>query len=596
MLDIKLKEKIKKYINGIWGFEILILVVLSILLTISCVKEFNNVNKYNKAGIFDALFDEQKFIKDTIYNETEEIARMIYYISNDLQYIEYEDIDNQIESEMHLENLSNTYRYAILNKNTGNLVTNDYGLEGFYGPSYGVVGEDDIAKYMSNRGFAYIVIDNVNTFNAHINNSGEYLEKDLLGDYEEFYYAYPEGYNSLIMEKAMTAKLIILGIIIVIILLLKLSINFLINREEVNLRIKTIHRLVYVLRYGFKYKYTRNKLIVAFAAAIIVIVGYLYLVGSIRSQNLLVEFLTRYPFKGTLIIVLIPLLCIVYTVKKTLDISIINEGLKKLNEGNLDYNIEDTGQREVKELVDNINQIKDGYKIAVNEKVKNEKLKTELISNVSHDLKTPLTSIINYVNILKNSDITEEERKDYLDILEKKSLKLKVLVDDLFEVSKLNSGKMVLNKSDVDIISLVHQGVGEYSSLYEEKNIEFKVLSEEDELVLNLDGKLMSRVFENIIINALKYSLDNTRVYINIMNGDKYIEVNFKNISNYEMNFNEEEIFERFARADESRNSSIEGSGIGLSIARSIVELHNGNIKIEVEGDMFKLYIKIPKN
>jgi len=590
-----LKEKIKKYLNAIWGFEILTLIILIVFLASNYVKEFNNINKYNKARIFDALLDEKKFIKDTIYSETEEIGRVIYNLSNNLQNIEEDYVDVRIENEIDLEGLNNTYKYAILNKSTGNIITNDYGLEGFYGPNYGIVDSKDILRYLQSRGFANIIIDNINNFNSHINNNTDYVDKEVLSNYEEFYYAYPEGYKLLIREKAMTAKLIILANILVAILLLKLLINFVTNKKEVNLRINVIYRMIYVLRYGFKYKYTRNKLIAAIIAAITVIVGYLYLVGSIRSQNLLVTFLIRYPFKGTLFIVLIPLLCIIYTVKKTLDIAMINEGLKKLNDGNLDCNIEDIGQREVKELISNINQIKDGYKIAVNEKVKNEKLKTELISNVSHDLKTPLTSIINYVNILKDPKITEEERADYLSILEKKSLKLKGLIDDLFEVSKLNSGKMILNKCDVDIISLVHQGVGEYSTLYEEKNIEFKVLSEDDELVINLDGKLMSRVFENIIINALKYSLENTRVYVNIINNENDVEINFKNISNYEMNFNEEEIFERFARADESRNSSVEGSGIGLAIARSIVELHNGNIRIEIEGDMFKLYVKIPK-
>lgn len=595
MLGIKLKEIIKKYLGRIWGFEILILVILIGFLSINYVKEFKNVNKENGVGIFDALFDEKEFIRNIIYKEAEELSSMIYYLSDDLKYIDYDFVDKEIEAKMYEEDLKNTYKYAVLNKTTGNIVTNDHSLEEFYGPNYGMVNSDDIFKYLESRGFASIMVDNINTYNAYVNSEIKYVDKESIANYEEFYYTYPEGYKSLIRENAMAAKLMIVMTIIAISILMKLLINIIANKREVTLRINTIHRILYVLRYGFSYKETRSKLIIAMGASLIVIISYLYLVASIRSQNLLVTFLTKYPFKGTFFIVLIPLVCIIYTVKKTLDIAIINDGLKKLNEGNLDYDIDDIGEREVKELVANINQIKDGYKIAVTEKVKNEKLKTELISNVSHDLKTPLTSIINYVNILKKSDITEEERKDYLDILEKKSMKLKGLIDDLFEVSKLNSGKMILNKSDVDIISLVHQGIGEYSNLYEEKNIEFKVLSEEDELDIKLDGKLISRVFENLIINALKYSLDNTRVYINIINKDNYVEVNFKNISNYEMNFNEEEIFERFKRADESRNSSVEGSGIGLAIARSIVELHNGNIKIEVEGDMFKLYVKIPK-
>nr|WP_286172904.1 HAMP domain-containing sensor histidine kinase [Caproiciproducens sp. MSJ-32] len=239
--------------------------------------------------------------------------------------------------------------------------------------------------------------------------------------------------------------------------------------------------------------------------------------------------------------------------------------------------------------------MKTGYKIALKEQVKNEKIKTELISSVSHDLKTPLTSIINYVNILNNKNITEQERIDYLRILEKNSRRLQSLIEDLFEVSKLNSGKMKIEKSKLDIISLIHQGVGEYSSLYEEKKIEFKVNTNAEEIFLDLDGNLISRVFENIIVNALKYSLPNTRVYVDVIDKENSVEVAFKNIANYEMNFNGEEMFERFARADKSRNSSVEGSGLGLAISKSIVELHNGSINIAIEGDMFKIFIILPK-
>ena len=154
---------------------------------------------------------------------------------------------------------------------------------------------------------------------------------------------------------------------------------------------------------------------------------------------------------------------------------------------------------------------------------------------------------------------------------------------------------MTIEKHEIDIVSLVYQGVGEYSNLYEEKNMEFKVNTNEDEIFVDLDGKLMSRVFENIIVNALKYSLNNTRVYIDINSKENLVEVSFKNISNYEMDFNTQDTFERFARADKSRNSSVEGSGMGLAITKSIIELHNGSIKIEVEGDMFKIYLIIPK-
>ncbi|WP_330654146.1 HAMP domain-containing sensor histidine kinase [Caproiciproducens sp. MSJ-32] len=353
--------------------------------------------------------------------------------------------------------------------------------------------------------------------------------------------------------------------------------------------------LFYVLKYGLKYRNTRNKILLSFGIAIGVILIYLYLVAGIKNENILVTFLTRYPFKGTLILILIPLVTVLYSLKKSLDISIINDGLKKIYSGDFDYTIDDIGEREVRELVENINKMKTGYKIALKEQVKNEKIKTELISSVSHDLKTPLTSIINYVNILNNKNITEQERIDYLRILEKNSRRLQSLIEDLFEVSKLNSGKMKIEKSKLDIISLIHQGVGEYSSLYEEKKIEFKVNTNAEEIFLDLDGNLISRVFENIIVNALKYSLPNTRVYVDVIDKENSVEVAFKNIANYEMNFNGEEMFERFARADKSRNSSVEGSGLGLAISKSIVELHNGSINIAIEGDMFKIFIILPK-
>ena len=168
-------------------------------------------------------------------------------------------------------------------------------------------------------------------------------------------------------------------------------------------------------------------------------------------------------------------LALIYGIKKTLDICVVNEALRKVSEGKIQEEIKLKGSPNIRELAENINLIKAGYKEILENGVKNEKLKTELISNVSHDLKTPLTSIINYVNILKSNDITEEERRDYVNILEKKSLKLKALIEDLFEMSKINSGKITLNKEKIDILSLIHQGVGEYCTLYSDKNISFKV-------------------------------------------------------------------------------------------------------------------------
>lgn len=367
------------------------------------------------------------------------------------------------------------------------------------------------------------------------------------------------------------------------------------NPRSPKIKSNIINNVIFVLKKGFKYKETRTTLLVSIILGVITLVTYLYFLATGGYENnIFVRFFQTYPFKGSIFMIMILFLTMIYGAKKTLDISVVNEALRKVNEGNLQDDIILDGSPAIRELAHNINLIKAGYKEILEEGVRSEKLKTELISNVSHDLKTPLTSIINYVNIIKSKDITEEERSDYIEILEKKSLKLKALIEDLFEMSKINSGKLKLNKELIDILSLVHQGVGEYSSLYEEKNITFKVTCEEDAIYMALDGKMISRAIENLIINSLKYSLENTRVYIEIEKNEGYVSISMKNIANYEMDFSEEEMFERFARGDKSRNSKIEGSGLGLAITKSIVELHGGIIKIRREGDMFKIYVKLP--
>lgn len=249
-----------------------------------------------------------------------------------------------------------------------------------------------------------------------------------------------------------------------------------------------------------------------------------------------------------------------------------------------------------KRIYNKLKNINEGYDRALNESLKSERLKTELITNVSHDLKTPLTSIINYVNILKTRKITDEERKEYLDILDRKTNRLKNLIFDLFEVSKLSSGKIQLNKVSLDLVELLNQCVGESSTLYSEKNLEVKVTSKFERLQMDIDGEKMSRVFENLIVNAYKYAMKDTRIYIDINENLSNVIISFKNVSCYEMNFTSDEVFERFARGDKARTSKIEGSGLGMAIAKSIVELHGGRMKVDIEGDMFKVFIYLSKN
>lgn len=217
--------------------------------------------------------------------------------------------------------------------------------------------------------------------------------------------------------------------------------------------------------------------------------------------------------------------------------------------------------------------------------------KTELITNVSHDLKTPLTSIINYIDLLKREDIEPESARDYVNVLDNKAQRLKVLIDDLFEASKAASGEMELNIEKIEIVQLLKQVLGENDERISNHGLSLRVNTPEEKVFIKGDGKRLYRVFENLISNIVKYSMENTRVYIDIIKEDECVKIVMKNIAAYELNFDVNEITERFKRADEARTS--EGSGLGLAIAKSIVELHGGTFYIEVDGDLFKSIITL---
>lgn len=251
------------------------------------------------------------------------------------------------------------------------------------------------------------------------------------------------------------------------------------------------------------------------------------------------------------------------------------------------------GKDVLSRLAGNLNRMRQGIDYSHKAQLKSERLKTELITNVSHDLRTPLTSIMNYSELLKKEDLSEEKRKEYIDIIEKKSKRLKVLIDDLFEVSKMASGNIELNIEKVDIVQLMNQALGEYGEKINNSSLNFKVSSSSPHIYAMVDGRKMWRVFDNIISNILKYSLENTRVYISIKETDNYVMISFKNISKYELEENIEELLERFKRGDKSRNT--EGSGLGLAIAQSIVDNHGGKLEIELDGDLFKTIVTLKK-
>ncbi len=238
---------------------------------------------------------------------------------------------------------------------------------------------------------------------------------------------------------------------------------------------------------------------------------------------------------------------------------------------------------------DELASIQDGFQKAVQEEVRSRNMKTELITNVSHDLKTPLTAIITYVDLLKKEDLTDEERREYVDTLEKKSNRLKVLIEDLFEVSKATTDNLVMNYAEVDLVNLIKEVRLENEDKITSSSLDFRWNLPEEKCILRLDPQRTFRVIDNLVQNILKYSMPNSRVYIALQDQTTQVTVSFKNMSAVEMNFTPEEITERFARGDLSRNT--EGSGLGLAIAQSFTELQGGEFKVETDADLFKVTI-----
>ncbi|WP_077622695.1 sensor histidine kinase [Sediminibacillus massiliensis] len=259
--------------------------------------------------------------------------------------------------------------------------------------------------------------------------------------------------------------------------------------------------------------------------------------------------------------------------------------------GDAEPDLKVKGKSVLAKLAEDINKMKHGFRTSQQAQAKSERLKTELITNVSHDLRTPLTSIMTYTELLKKPELSEEDRQSYVGIIDRKSQRLKVLIDDLFEASKMASGNMELTKDKVDIVQLLQQALAEYNEAIQESSLQFRVLKPDEPVYALVDGQKLWRVFENLIGNMLKYSLPNTRAFIIIKREQGRVIITFKNISEYELSENIDELFERFKRGDESRHT--EGSGLGLAIAKSIIDLHGGILEIQVDGDLFKVTIEL---
>ena len=290
-------------------------------------------------------------------------------------------------------------------------------------------------------------------------------------------------------------------------------------------------------------------------------------------------------------LIIIALICfMLYKIIKIIkEYSQIENKLKDVYNGNNQTELKEEDFSMVfKSSVKYLNNISNGLENAVQERMKSERMKAELITNVSHDIKTPLTSIINYVDLLKKEDIANEKANEYINILDNKSQRLKKLTEDLIEASKVSTGNVSLNLEKINIVELIKQAIGEFEDKFQNKNLQIIVNCNENEININADSRYMYRIVENLFSNIYKYALENSRVYIDISIVDgTNVVIEMKNISKDKLNISADELMQRFVRGDRSRNT--EGSGLGISIAQNLTELQNGTFELKLDGDLFKV-------
>lgn len=278
----------------------------------------------------------------------------------------------------------------------------------------------------------------------------------------------------------------------------------------------------------------------------------------------------------------------------TLQINRIKKGAQELSEGHFDHVI-DTKMMlpEIKKHAVNLNSMASAQKIAVEEKLKSERMKTELITNVSHDIKTPLTSIINYADLISKEEKNSEKTKEYSEVLVRQSKRLKTLLEDLVEASKASTGNLEVDLQPCDAQVFISQCAGEYEEKFGQYNLTLITSVPDEPVRIMADGRRMQRIFDNLLNNIYKYSLPGTRVYVDLKEDGNDAVFTFKNTSKEQLNMTEEELMERFTRGDSSRNT--EGSGLGLSIAGNLAELQKGKLRLTTDGDLFKATLSFPK-
>ncbi len=286
--------------------------------------------------------------------------------------------------------------------------------------------------------------------------------------------------------------------------------------------------------------------------------------------------------------------CMAFMVYSAICLRKLQKAGEALAEGDLNYRLDTAGlYGDLKAHGENLNAISLGMAKAVDERLKSERMKAELITNVSHDLKTPLTSIISYVDLLKREDIENQRARDYIEVLDRKSQRLKKLTEDLVEASKASTGAITLERERLDLVQLTEQALGEFDQRLSQRGLAVVRTLPDHPLWVTADGRHLWRVAENLLSNCAKYALEGTRVYVELQECGHCVRLTVKNISREELNIPAQRLTQRFVRGDESRTN--EGSGLGLSIAQSLTELQGGQFELEIDGDLFKAIVTLPQ-
>ncbi len=374
-----------------------------------------------------------------------------------------------------------------------------------------------------------------------------------------------------------------IGILIIMYSIALILYESILRRVKTNTILKNtiIYRLCKWIKNGVKNIFNNFSL----AAKIIVILACMLIFTLIFSN---------WGFTGIILLIAMYVFAFKYYFDNITKFLNIKNTVKKIYEGDTKVRLqEDEYTGVLKELCIYVNDIAGGFTNAIDKSLKSERMKTELITNVSHDIKTPLTSIINYVDLLKKEDIQNEKAKEYLDILEQKSQRLKRLTEDLIEASKASSGNIKLDMKKINVNELIKQISGEFEDKFKNKNLDLNIEMPKEDVFILADSRYLYRVMENMYTNIEKYAMENSRVYVDLLEENKKVKIEIKNISKEKLNISANELMERFVRGESSRNT--EGSGLGLSIAQSLTKLQKGEFGIYLDGDLFKVIISFNK-